>query len=610
MWKLDHPVRGCAGRRGVTVTALAAGAAACLLATAISRAGPDPAPIASATRISTEFVALPGHVHRLAQPRFDIGEAPPSLQMAGLELVLARTPAQAKALESLLAAQQDPKSPQYHHWLTPAEFGARFGASDATFAALSQWLDSNGFRVDQPAASRSRLRFHGTKAQVEAAFHTQIHLFDVGGAKHFANVTDPQFPAALAPLITAIRGLHDFYPKSTVERDKSARPLTTYGGQNYVGPADVATIYNLVPLYQAGIKGSGVTIAIGGESDINLATATAFWTGFGLSTPQFSSIPVPGGIDPGQTNDINEVEAYLDVEATGALAQGAKLLLVRDQNVLNAAQYVIDQNLAAILSLSFGACESNVVGSENTAINSLFQQAVSEGITITVSAGDSGAAGCATPFVQGSLSITGFSVNGLASTPYDLAVGGTDFDPTRPGDWAGSNAPGALANALAHIPEMVWNDSCANPLWVKALGVANTATLCNTTTLNAKPNPSLEVAGGGGGLSSCSMQSASGACTGGYPQPAWQAGVAGIQSFGARASRRIDARQQLDHLLPIRYALRSGSPERSDNGECRFGQGYLHRRTDGCGDHRAPRSADEYAGGARRAPGAGQHPTL
>ena len=539
MWNLKHLLGGSVRRLGVGALALAAGTAAWVLSTAVS-AGSDPASSATAAG-SSQMVRLTGHVHGLAQARFDIGEAPDSLRITSLELVLSKSAAQEAVLKQLLAAQHDPKSAQYHQWLTPAQFGARFGASETTVAALTQWLEANGFQVDGLPASRSWLRFHGTKAQVEATFHTEIHLFEVGGVKHFANVSDPEVPAELAPLIAAIQGLHDFYLTSSVRTLplKSVHPQTTYNGgtNNYIGPTDFATIYNLLPLYQAGDTGKNVTIAIVGASDINATTASAYWTGFGLSsTPTFSSIPVPAGApyngqDPGQTNDNNENEAYLDVEIAGGLAPGATILLVRDVNVFNAATYIIDKNLGAILNISFGACESSL-GSSNASIRALFQQGASQGITITVSAGDSGAAGCATDFTQGTLSTTGFAVNGVASTPYNLAVGGTDFDPTQQGDWASGNAPGTLANALTHIPEMVWNDSCANPLWAQYQGFASTLAFCNTTTLMGSPNPYIEVAGGGGGLSNCS--SVSGAnCTGGYPQPAWQSGVAGIQGPNA-----------------------------------------------------------------------------
>jgi subtilase family serine protease len=515
------------GRQRPGIVSLVLGVAATLLAAAASP-GSGQAPAAAP---AASLVALRGHVSALAQPRFDIGEAPDSLQMGRLELVLARTAAQQRALGQLLAAQQDPKSPQYHHWLTPTEYGRRFGAGEATFGALSQWLQENGLQVDQAPASRARQPFHGTRAQIEAAFHTEIHLFRVGGVQHYANVSDPLVPRALAPLITAVRGLDDFRPQSTLK----SRPQVTYdGGQNsYVGPGDFAVIYNLLPLYQAGFNGSGVTIAIAGQSDIVPAQASAYWAGFGLIPPSFSSNPVPGGTDPGLTNDGNETEAYADVELSGSLAPGASILLVRDANALNAAEYVIEQNLAAILNISFSACESTIGGPQNAALSELFQQAAAQGITVTISSGDGGVAECATDFMQGTLSTSGYAVNGLASTPYVLAVGGTDFDPTRAGDWATSNAPGTLANAQAHIPEMVWNDTCANPLGAQVEGFASTTVFCNTTTLNGQPNPFLEVAGSGGGVSSCTSLM-NNTCEGGYAVPSWQTGVAGTAGLSGR----------------------------------------------------------------------------
>jgi subtilase family serine protease len=505
----------------------------------------------SGAAATPNLVSLPGHVHPLAQSRFDLGEAPDSLALPGLELVLAKAPAQEQALEALLDAQQDPKSSEFHRWLTPGQFGERFGASRAAIAALSGWLESHGFRVDALPASRAHLSFHGSKAQVEAAFRTRIHLFDVQGERHFANTSAPEVPAALAPLITAIRGLHDFYPRPGV-RTRPARalgvrsgatahptPEITYDGgqENWVGPTDFATLYNLLPLYKQSINGSGVTIAIAGESDINASIASLYWTGFGITAPPFASLPVPaaaGGSDPGQTNDGKESEAFLDVELAGGLAPGAEILLVRDVNAFVSAQYVIDQNLAGILNISFSECESEL-GAGNNAASSLFEQAASEGITVTVASGDNGVAGCfGTTGTQGQVSTSGFAVNGIASTPYDLAVGGTDFDPTQPQSWATSNATGTLANAQGHIPEMVWNDSCANPLFAKALGYTSTAELCNTATVNGQPNPFIEVSGGGSGTSSC-LSVSNGACQGGYAQPSWQQGVYGIQGFETRA---------------------------------------------------------------------------
>ena len=287
---------------------------------------------AGAAVTNADLVPLSGNVHALGRSQFDAGEAPSTLRPKGLDIVFAKTPEQERALQQLLAAQQDPKSPQYHRWLTPAQYGARFGASDDTLAAVTNWLKSNGLSVGQVPPGRGHLPFFGSKAQVEGTLHTRIHLFAVGGEHHYANVSAPLIPASLATAITAIRGLNDFHPRPGVHPRRAAPrgaiPLighpsgrsvaasdTYYSGSDqypgYVGPTDFAIMYNLQPAYQQGITGAGVTIAIAAQSDIDSSVLTTFWNAFGVSGPsfglpaqQFTAMLVPagaGGSDPGQT---------------------------------------------------------------------------------------------------------------------------------------------------------------------------------------------------------------------------------------------------------------------------------------------------------------------
>ena len=517
---------------------------------------------------NTDLVPLSGSVHQFARAQFDAGEVPSTLRPSGLDIVFTKTPEQEHALQQLLAAQQDPKSPEYHKWLTPAQYGERFGASDATLAAVTNWLKSNGLAVGRLPPGRGHLPFFGGKAQIEDALHTRIHLFAAAGEEHYANVSAPLIPVSLASAITAIRGLNDFHPRPGVHvprgvtparahlnANSSLAPDTYYSGSNlypgYVGPTDFAIMYNLLPEYQLGITGAGVTVAIAAQSDLDSSVLPTFWSGFGvagssfgLPAQQFSSIAVPasaGGSDPGQTKDGNEDEAYLDSEILGALAPGAQLILVRDKDAGLAAQYAIDENLGAVLNISFGGCES-AQGSGNAAIESMYAQAVAEGITITVSSDDSGVAGCTQEADLGAandVNSNGFAVNGLASTPYNLAVGGTDFNDLDPSTvaqyWNSTNQAGTLASAKSHIPEMVWNDSCANPVFVSAYGTGDAIAFCNTTTVQTHSNPFIDILGGGSGLSSCTTTNTKGDCTGGYAQPTWQQGVPGIGNFGARA---------------------------------------------------------------------------
>jgi subtilase family serine protease len=505
------------------IALLLAGMPAALVA---DPAGPTPA---------TALVPLTGSVHRLARAQFDIGEAPAFTRLTGLDIVFTKTPEQERALQQLLSDQQDRNSPRYHHWLTPAQYGARFGISDAAVASITAWLRKSGLTVGALPPGGGHLAFFGTTAQVEGALQTRIHLFQVQGERHYANMSAPLVPAALQGAISAIRGLNDFHPNPGVRPRAAPVAFSTAGSQlgqsipvpesfytgsgqypGYVGPTDFAVMYNLRPQYQLGVTGAGVKVAIAAQSDLDASVLTAFWSGFGVSgtsfglpAQQFQSIPVPasdGGVDPGRTKDGNEDEAFLDSEVVGGLAPGAQLLLVRDKDASVAAQYVIDQNLAAVLNISFSQCEANL-GADNIAINAMFEQAAGEGVTVIVSTGDAGAAGCtakADDGVQGDVNTNGYAVNGIASTPYDLAVGGTDFDPTVEQQyWMRSNEPGTRSSAQSHIPEVAWNDSCANYSLAQLYLDADSDTFCNTATLQTSTgkvdNPFIQISGGGGG---------------------------------------------------------------------------------------------------------------
>ena len=163
--------------------------------------------------VDERMVQLNGNTHPMAQPEYDRGPAPDSLPAERMLLVLQRGPDQEAALSQLLEDQQTKSSPQYHQWLTPAEFGQRFGPADADIAAVTKWLQSQGFRVNRVAAGRTVIEFSGTAGQVRQAFRTEIHKFVVNGEEHWANASDPQIPAALAPVVRGFVSLHNFFKK-------------------------------------------------------------------------------------------------------------------------------------------------------------------------------------------------------------------------------------------------------------------------------------------------------------------------------------------------------------------------------------------------------------
>jgi subtilase family serine protease len=395
--------------------------------------------------------------------------------------------------------------------------------------------------------------FSGSAGQVQRAFHTSIHNLDVNGARHIANVTDPQIPAALAPAVAGVVSMHDFMPR------KMARPKYTYSyqGSTYraLVPADLATIYDFNPLFNtAKITGSGQTIVV--IEDGNLYTS-ADWTNFrktlGLSGYTSGSLTTvhPSGNGPNSCSDpganSSDDEATLDAEWASAAAPGAAIVVascadtavtfggfIAMQNLLNGG------NPPQIMSISYGTCEAMNGVSSNASINSLYQQAVAEGVSVFVSAGDEGAASCD----AGAASAThGISVSAYASTPYNVAVGGTDFADVVNGTastyWSRTNTS-TYGSAQSYIPEMPWNDSCAGTLLANYNGystVYGANGFCNSNA--ALTGGFLTVGGGSGGPSNCATGSpavfgvAGGSCQG-YAKPSWQAGLVGIPSDGVR----------------------------------------------------------------------------
>lgn len=443
-------------------------------------------------------VARSGNRHPLARAEFDAGPAPADTRMDRMTLVLQPDAAQQQALEALLAAQQDPQSPEYHRWLTPEDFGQRFGAAQRDIERVVAWLESHGFQVEPVAASGRQIVFSGTAAQVQGAFHTEVHFYDFNGQRHYANATDPRIPEALAEVVGGVVSLHDFHsaPMHHVHAAALATPQYTSGGSHYMSPADFATIYDVAGLYSQAIDGSGQSIAVAGRSNLKLTDVQAFRGTFGLAAN--NPTVILNGPDPGIVSTDEQGEATLDVEWAGAVAKNASVQFVvsastnSSDGVALSSQYIVNHNLAPVMSLSFGACEAVMGTSGNQFWNTLWQQAAAQGITVLVASGDSGAAGCDSP--TSSSATGGAGVSGLCSPPYSTCVGGTQFaDTSNPSAyWSASNA-GNFASALSYIPEAAWNSS----------------------------GPGLGLWAGGGGASQV------------YTKPSWQSGP-GVPADGHR----------------------------------------------------------------------------
>jgi hypothetical protein len=455
------------------------------------------------------LTVLQGNTHPLARPQFDQGAAPPNLPMDRIMLVLKRSPDQESALRDLLEQQQVTSAPNYHKWLTPDQFGQQFGPADQDIQVVTAWLTSHGFQSIQVSKGRSVIEFSGTAAQVESALHTAIHKYVVNGEAHWANVNDPQIPTALAPVISGFVSLHNFPKKPMSVRSGKKYPVTvgpgpkpqiTFSdGTHGVAPADFNVIYNV----GTGMTGAGATIGVVAHSNINVSDVTQFRSLFGL--PANDPQVILNGPDPGILTGINEEdEAVLDTTWPGAVAPNAtvKLVVSEDTNAGFGAdlseQYIVDNNVADIMTESFGTCEGTTSLPDPTAevqfYEFLAEQAAAQGITHLVASGDSGPDGCDDPS-NPPATLTPASVNLISSTPFTVAVGGTQFnDVANPSAyWNTTNNTTNLGSAISYIPENVWNESVAG-----------------------------SPAASGGGQSIF------------FTKPSWQSGVAGIPATNSR----------------------------------------------------------------------------
>ena len=433
-----------------------------------------------------EVVALGGHHPAWASPQADVGAVPGNLQLQHLTVLLARPPQVQQALDQFLQNQQDPASPDYHRWLTPVEFGQRFGVSLHDIAAVTQWLQSQNLQVDSVSDSGVRINFSGSASAVANAFDAEMHYFTVSGEKRISITAEPQIPAALAPLIQSIHGLYTLInrPMHRMSEQPGRIIASPSGGptpqfnlsttSHIIVPGDFAVIYD-VPPATSGVTGFGQTIAIIGRSRVNNADIEVFQSLTGLPIHDPVTVIPPNGLDPGPAQTAapavgsasgDQVEATLDVTRSGSVALGATVELVisasgaTTDGIAIATPYVVDTTPvpAQIMSLTFGNCEANAGPAGVFFWDSLFSQAAAEGISVFVSSGDTGAAGCDAhgqpPPVPQIL-----SPNYICSSSYATCVGGTEFaDAGKDAQYWGPNNPITLTSALMYIPEGAWNE--------------------------------------------------------------------------------------------------------------------------------------------------------
>jgi subtilase family serine protease len=504
------------------------------------------------------LVTLAGNTRKEATAANDRGRVSDDFALEHLHLQLRRSPEQEKTVDRFIVGLNDRSSPDYHHWLTATEYGERFGLRPEDTAVLTAWLRSHGFEVHGVSPAGMAIDFSGTAGQVRRAFHSEIHNLAVNGENHIANMSDPRVPAALAPAVAGVVSLNNFRPRPML---KARSNYTENESYQAVVPGDLATIYNFGPLFTAGVSGAGQTIVLIEDSDVfSTADWSTFRKTFGLtlkyphgSFTQTHPGPGAGGTggactDPGVNGD--DAEATLDAQWASAAAPNATIVLASCADTYaNFGGFIALENLLTnggtappIVSISYGDSESDTGSAGNAYISYLYQLGATEGVSIFAAAGDYGAAVSDANYSEAAAT-HGINVSGLASTPYNVAVGGTDFEDSYLGEnttyWQSTNGA-YYSSAASYIPEMPWNDSCAGQLLTNNLGFSTpygSDGLCNSSIASAFGL--INFVAGSGGPSACATGSpaasnvAGGSCAG-YAKPSWQAGFAGIQSDGVR----------------------------------------------------------------------------
>jgi len=393
---------------------------------------------------------LTSNVHPLARPQNDLGPVAAATRLNRVVLLFKPSPAQQQDLDQLLRDQQNPSSPDFHHWLTPEAFADRFGLSTSDTSKVTAWLQSEGLTVKQTARARNWIAFSGTAAQVSRALNTSIHRYNVNGESHIANATEPSVPEAISEVAAGFLGLTDFHLKAAPTKFITVAPDYNRGTSHYLVPEDFATIYDVAPLYQAGLDGSGQSIAIVGASDILLSDIRSFRTRYNL--PVNDPKLLPYGDDPGFTGD--QVEANLDLEWAGAIAPRATLYYVYGPDPLIAWTAAVDAGVAPVVSISYGNCE---IEFPNLFFRTVAQQGNAQGITTLAASGDAGAAGCDRQGLE-TYATRGQAAAFPGNLPEVTGVGGTQFNEAGGSYWATTNTAN-LGSALSYIPEIAWNES-------------------------------------------------------------------------------------------------------------------------------------------------------
>jgi subtilase family serine protease len=493
---------------------------------------PAATPLITGTIDDSALVSLHAdHPAALAHAQ-DRGALDDSRVLPHVMLALQRPPALQAAFDRLVHEQYKPGSAQFHQWISASDLRA-FGPAQADIDRVTAWLQSRGLSVNSVSPSGMAIDFAGRVADIGSAFHTSLHNVTLKGEAHIANISDASIPAALAPVVHGVT-LANFFPKPNLVKPSPqfTIPATIYPAFQAVAPGDFFTVYNLTPLLNGSsqygkVTGAGATVAVVEQTNIKAKDWTRFRTYFGLSGFAGTlSLIHPGSCgDPGYTGD--EGEAALDAEWSSATAPDANIIEAScpgsdtSFGVMTTLQNLVELNStpATIYSISYGGCETGDGLSFLQMWTNLLQEGASQGISISISSGDSGSS-CDRDVIDSN----GLSPNGLASSEYSISIGGTDFQDAALNEvkqyWTKKNAGPEKISAKSYIPEIPWDNSCANSIIASVVGKESPMTFCND------PASANDVQNGVGGTGGASQY---------YAKPDWQlTNIPGVPADGAR----------------------------------------------------------------------------
>jgi subtilase family serine protease len=496
-----------------------------------------------------------GHLTTLTKTHLGFIAGAPSTPLAGstsmnhLQLVLKPSASRTAAMEALIANQHTPQSAQFHKWLTPVQFGEQFGVVDSDIAAVTAWLTSQGFTVNNVYPNKTQIDFSGTVAQVNQAFHTQENIYTINNVKHLASASDISIPTALAPVVAGVMGLNNFYPTALTKSSTShvaqwdastkrfiaktaasgvvglkpiteAIPLANNGPTvRALVPNDLVTMYGIRTIRNNGVTGKGITIAVVEDGDMVPADWTNFVSQFNLGQygGTFSQInPAPASgptncTDPSVAWQGEWQQTVIDAEWTTAIAPGANIEVASCSDFTTSYAYATSNFFGGIFIAAtnlinvasgrpdvidvggYGFAEFFVDSASKAAIDAIWAQADAEGISVFTASGNNGTS----QYEFGVSPINGYygdatiSANALATSTHDTAVGGTDLadilDGTTPQYFAAT--PSVVGgSALSYVPEIPWNASCGNGVAAKAFGYSSAVAFCQDYYLPYDPD--------------------------------------------------------------------------------------------------------------------------